>query len=100
MNARQSIRLLVIGLVFLSVICLDIAIVNACPTCKYGMAGHDHLIRGYFWSIVFMMSMPFLLLSSFAAYFYYLVRKARGTGSPVEQAGFDLPADHSPFDPA
>ena len=51
--------------------------VSACPTCKNSVAGQEHLIRGYFWSIVFMMSMPFILLTSFSAYFYYLVRKAR-----------------------
>jgi len=35
------------------------------------------LVRGYFWSIVFMMSMPFLLLGSLSSYFYLLIRKAR-----------------------
>ena len=44
-------------------------------------AGQEHLVRGYFWSIVFMMSMPFVLLTSFSAYFYYLIRKANSTAT-------------------
>ena len=51
--------------------------VSACPTCKNSIAGQEHLVRGYFWSIIFMMSMPFILLTSFSAYFYYLIRKVR-----------------------
>lgn len=52
----------------------------ACPTCKDSI-GDDpstaNLARGYGWSIVFMMSMPFLILSGLSAYFYYEVCKAR-----------------------
>nr|AGC72169.1 hypothetical protein [uncultured bacterium A1Q1_fos_962] len=35
------------------------------------------MIRGYFWSIIFMMSMPFLIFGSLGAYFYLQVLKAR-----------------------
>jgi hypothetical protein len=53
----------------------------ACPTCKDGLSQNDplhaNLVQGYFWSILFMMSMPFLLLSALGGYFYYEVRKAR-----------------------
>lgn len=52
----------------------------ACPTCKDGMAGdpaYSNMVNGYFWSIIFMMSMPFLVFSGVAAYFYYEVRRAR-----------------------
>jgi hypothetical protein len=34
-------------------------------------------VNAYGWSIVFMMSMPFLILGSLSAYFYYEVCKAR-----------------------
>ena len=54
---------------------------SACPTCANGMAGadpqHQNLIDGYFYSILFMMSMPFLLIGSFSGYMYWEVRKAR-----------------------
>jgi hypothetical protein len=52
----------------------------ACPSCKEALAsssGGGDLVSGYFWSILFMLSMPFLLLGSFSLYFYLLVRKAR-----------------------
>jgi len=35
------------------------------------------LMRGYFWSILFMMSMPFVIFSSLGSYFYFQVRRAR-----------------------
>jgi hypothetical protein len=53
---------------------------SACPSCKEALSsstGGGDLVSGFFWSILFMLSMPFLLLSSFGLYFYYLVRKAR-----------------------
>lgn len=52
----------------------------ACPTCKDNMA-HDpasaNLVRGYAYSIMFMLSMPPLIFSSLSLYFYWEVRKAR-----------------------
>ncbi len=53
---------------------------SACPNCKDAMAGdpaQSNMVIGYFWSIIFMMSMPFLVLSGVAAYFYYEVCRAR-----------------------
>jgi hypothetical protein len=38
---------------------------------------HEHMVKGYFYSILFMMGMPYLLLSSFGLYMYLEVRKAR-----------------------
>jgi hypothetical protein len=52
----------------------------ACPTCKDQLA-HDpaslNLARGYAMSILFMLSMPPLILGGLTAYFYWEVRKAR-----------------------
>lgn len=58
---------------------------EACPTCRQGLADgqHDHMIRGYFWSIIFMMSMPFVIFGSLGAYFYLQVLKARAAGVAV-----------------
>jgi hypothetical protein len=56
----------------------DVAL--ACPTCKENLAGDPeaaNLVRGYFYSILFMLSMPPLILSGLSLYFYYEVRKAR-----------------------
>ena len=56
------------------------AIAAACPTCKDNMA-HDpasaNLVRGYAYSIMFMLSMPPLIFGSLSAYFYWEVRKAK-----------------------
>jgi heme/copper-type cytochrome/quinol oxidase subunit 2 len=55
---------------------------QACPTCRNAIAENVQqagIIRGYFWSILFMMSMPFLILGGLSAYFYYQVRQARAT---------------------
>jgi cbb3-type cytochrome oxidase subunit 3 len=54
---------------------------QACPTCGSGMseAGEagQKMLNGWFWSIMFMMSMPFAILSSLGGYMYWIVRKAR-----------------------
>ncbi len=55
---------------------------SACPSCKAALANHDNahgnMVAGYFWSILFLMSMPFAILGSFSGYMYLLVRRARG----------------------
>lgn len=53
----------------------------ACPTCKNALVendpAHQSMVAGYFYSILFMMSMPFILLGSFGSYAYLLVRRSR-----------------------
>ncbi len=75
----RSVPLLLIATAIVLVLAQGLA--EACPTCKEGLAasdpGHQSLVRGYFWSILFMMSMPFLVLGSLASYFYYEIRRAR-----------------------
>lgn len=67
----------------------DVAL--GCPSCKLA-AGDEtsSLARGYFWSILFMLSMPPLILASLGLYFYCLVRKARssppGAGAGVPRS--------------
>ena len=70
------------------------SVCEACPTCKQGIAeGGDHarVIEGYFWSILFMMSMPFLILTSLCSYFYLIVRKARA----MQPVGFGMAGQQS-----
>jgi heme/copper-type cytochrome/quinol oxidase subunit 2 len=74
---RQQILFLVLAVITLLVV-TDVA--GACPTCKDSLAQGPNavgLVRGYFWSIVFMMSMPFVILLGLGTYFYWEVRKAR-----------------------
>ena len=60
----------------------------ACPGCKDAVAANDpekaRLARGYFWSIIFMLSMPPAILCTLGGYFYYEVRRAR-----AEKARFE-----------
>ena len=57
-----------------------VVVAEACPTCKNSSVGGENagnLVAGYGWSIIFMMSMPFLILVSLGSYFYYEVCKAK-----------------------
>lgn len=50
--------------------------VQACPTCKESLSENNkELIQGYFWSIMFMMAMPFSILTGISTYFYLLIRR-------------------------
>lgn len=57
---------------------LWVGMAHACPTCKNSVAENGgNLVQGYFWSIIFMMSMPFLIFSGLSMMFYLDVRRAR-----------------------
>jgi uncharacterized paraquat-inducible protein A len=53
----------------------------ACPTCKEGLAENDPtsqaMVSGYFYSILFMMAMPFVTLGTLGGLAYLSVRRAR-----------------------
>jgi uncharacterized membrane protein len=73
-------QLIPIAVVLLLTLMCLVDVASACPTCKDAMAGdpaNSNMVQGYFWSIIFMMSMPFLVFSTVAAYFYYEVCRAR-----------------------
>jgi heme/copper-type cytochrome/quinol oxidase subunit 2 len=77
MKRLKNLKLLA---VWLAVAVLAPSLALGCPTCKDGLAGDpaaSGLVQGYFWSIVFMMSMPFLILGGVSAYFYYEICRAR-----------------------
>ena len=52
-----------------------------CPTCKDGVAESDpegmNLARGYFYSILIMLAMPFTLVGSFGIYVWREMRRQR-----------------------
>jgi hypothetical protein len=62
----------------------------ACPTCKDSVAQNDpqyqSMAAGYYYSILFMMSMPFIIVTTFGTFAYRSVKKA--------QAQRDAAADH------
>jgi heme/copper-type cytochrome/quinol oxidase subunit 2 len=75
----RKIRITALPLVILALLlCADVAL--GCPTCKDQLANDpaaQNIARGYFYSILFMLSMPALILAGLSTYFYLLVRQAR-----------------------
>jgi len=56
------------------------AVAEACPNCKETLArdpAQQGLAKGIYYSILFMMSMPFFILGGLCTYFYYLVCRDR-----------------------
>ena len=92
-NAFRKVMLLMLAMWLL---CACAEICQACPNCKNGMGVNENLVRGYFWSILFMMSMPFALLGTFSSYMYWQVRRARDE----PPAGGDRPQTPSDSDDA
>jgi hypothetical protein len=53
---------------------------RACPNCTEGLAQNDpqgqSIAAGYYYSILFMMSMPFIILTTFGSFAYRSVKRA------------------------
>ena len=81
MNAATLRRILSVAALALLLAVSYQSIATACPNCKDALAQNDPtsagLARGYALSIMFMLSMPFLLTAGLGTYFYLLVRQAR-----------------------
>jgi hypothetical protein len=76
-------RCLIVATLALAVV----GMAEACPSCKAALAadsGRGDLVSGFFWSILFMLSMPFMVLGGMSGYFYYLVRRARPANEPAD----------------
>ena len=56
-----------------------------CPNCKDAVAGADpdamNVARGYFYSILIMLAMPFALVGSFGAYVWREMRRQQRAGT-------------------
>jgi len=65
----------------LLIVALWVGVAAACPTCKDGLAENDPhgqaMAAGYYYSILFMMSMPFAILGTFGGLAYLSIRRAR-----------------------
>jgi hypothetical protein len=81
MQALLKYRRLFLLIGVLALVLVMETLAAACPSCKESLASSDpqreNLVRGYFYSILFMLSMPFLIFTSLCGYFYYEVCKAR-----------------------
>ena len=64
----------------LALVCLIASVAGACPTCKEGLAQTDphgqSIAAGYYYSILFMMAMPFTILGTFGSLAYLSIRRA------------------------
>ena len=85
--------------VFAATVCLTVLlgltnVASACPSCQaaLGDAGQGDLARGIYYSILFMMSMPFAIVGTFGGFMYRAVKREQrrqaelnGNGEPVER---------------
>ncbi len=87
---RRSRLQTIVLLLALTSLALEANVSIACPTCKDSIAAndpeHEHMVKGYFYSILFMMGMPYLLLSCFGIYIWREVKKARARDAAKNQA--------------
>jgi len=72
------------------------SVAAACPTCKEGLAQNDpqgqSLAAGYYYSILFMMAMPFTILGTFGSLAYLSIRRAQKDADAVASGQSDAPA--------
>jgi heme/copper-type cytochrome/quinol oxidase subunit 2 len=67
------------SLLALAAVLVIAGVATACPGCKDQLAADPaahNLARGYFWSILFMLTMPILIFTGLGSYFYWEVRRA------------------------
>ncbi len=87
-GTRNKTRILICLVVLLFVA----STASACPTCKQALAQNDEsqqaIVSGYFYSILFMMSMPFVIVGTFGSMAWFAIRRGH-----AEQASGALDAN-------
>lgn len=74
-----------------ALVLLIASVAAACPTCKEGLAQNDpqgrSLAAGISYSVLFLMSMPYVVLGTFGSLAYLSIRRARAlnAGATDEQ---------------
>lgn len=84
-----SAAVLLLALLMVAIVVGDAA---ACPTCKDAVNTSDvdglNVARGYFYSILLMLAMPFTLVGSFGCYVWREMRRQqRATGGQHASGG-------------
>lgn len=96
-NFRRLLRPLAPIAIALALVVLLQSAALACPGCKEGVAANDpagvRAARGYFWSIIFMLSMPPAIICTLCGYFYYEVRRARADRAHLAQRQAEAEAE-------
>ncbi len=79
-----------VGAIVVALVLLICSVAAACPTCKEGLAQNDPhgkaLAAGYAYSVLFMMSMPYIVLCTFGSIAYYSIRRAKKQQQAAEQS--------------
>jgi heme/copper-type cytochrome/quinol oxidase subunit 2 len=87
-------------LLALAVVLLAANAALACPTCSEAANAndpeHQGMVKGYFYSILFMMGMPYTVFTCFGLYMYREVRKARAARDAAKLTDGKLPNDKPP----
>jgi hypothetical protein len=75
---KRTAKLTALSLVLLMLL---VGVAAACPTCGEGIGQSDphgkSLAAGLYYSIIFMMSMPYLVLATLGCVAYLSIRRAR-----------------------
>ena len=95
LESRIGTLLLAVALVVLLT-----AVAHACPNCSEAMEKqdptHGGMVKGYFYSILFMMVTPYLIFGGFCGAMYYRIRRARQTPkAPLAGAATSAPIGES-----
>lgn len=90
LSRQNSVRCVLALMVFVVVACM-VTSATACPTCKEGMSGPESeaIARGYLYSILFMMAMPFVIIGTFGSAAYFSIRRARDQHKAQQAAEID-----------
>ncbi len=82
------------GVMMFAIVAMLTTIAAACPTCTDGLAQNDphgqSVAAGYYYSILFMMSMPYIVLGTFISAAYYSIRRAKAAA--LAEAGSEAEA--------
>ncbi len=91
MNARSVLQMLVVAMA-LVVVLGSASVASACPSCQAALAGdtsQGDLARGIYYSVLFMMAMPFAIVGTFATFAYRAVKREQRR---VQQGGLQQQA--------
>ena len=71
-------------------------VASACPSCQAALASEGgDLARGIYYSILFMMSMPFAIVGTFGAVFYRAVKREQKRQADAAQQSDVAQPTHS-----
>ncbi len=88
MNRRRKVSRTIVTVVCLIVVLGSAAVASACPSCKAALNGDGSqadLARGIYYSVLFMMAMPFAIVGTFGGLAYRAVKREQRRRAEAEQ---------------